>query len=108
MNEMWPALIQSTIEPPKTIAETVDRLVTVLDDEHKTVIAAMPEEDLFNLYFSLGLVLRNAFCFWGSKSPLQSLCNASSPDDISDKIIHALWQQLTHKSNYAEAKSLVS
>ena len=46
VNEIWPELIQKTIEPPQTITETVERLLTVLDDEHKVAIAAMPHEFL--------------------------------------------------------------
>jgi hypothetical protein len=68
MNEIWPELIQKTIEPPKTITETVDRLLTVLDREHKAAIAAMPQEELINLHFSLGMAIRNAFGFWDSQS----------------------------------------
>jgi hypothetical protein len=64
LNEIWPELIQKSIAPPKTIAETVNRLITVLDDEHKIVIAAMPEKDLVNLHFSLGSAIRNEFGFW--------------------------------------------
>jgi hypothetical protein len=98
LNEIWPELIQKTIEPPKTISETVDRLITVLDDEHKIVIAAMKEEDLVNLHFSLGSAIRNAFGFWDPGSPLLISCNQVSPDDVSDQIIHELWKRLTQNS----------
>jgi hypothetical protein len=94
VNEIWPELIQKTIEPPKTITETVDRLLTVLDDEHKVAIAAMPQEELINLHFSLGMAIRNAFGFWDSQSPLLNSCEPMHPDDISDQIIHELWQRL--------------
>jgi hypothetical protein len=94
VNEIWPELIQKTIEPPKTITETVDRLLTVLDDEHKVAIAAMPQEELINLHFSLGMAIRNAFGFWDSQSPLLNSCKPSHPEDISDQIIHELWQRL--------------
>jgi hypothetical protein len=94
VNEIWPELIQKTIEPPKTITETVDRLLTVLDPEHKVAIAAMPQEELINLYFSLGMAIRNAFGFWDSQSPLLNSSEPMHPDDISDQIIHELWQRL--------------
>ncbi len=100
MNEIWPELIQKTIEPPKTITETVDRLLTVLDDEHKVAIAAMPQEELINLHFSLGMAIRNAFGFWDSKSPLLNSCMPMHPEDISDQIIHELWQRLNRKPEY--------
>ena len=98
LNEIWPELIQKSIEPPKTIAETVDRLITVLDDEHKVVIATMPEEDLVNLHFSLGAAIRNAFGFWDPRSQLLISCNQLSPDDVSDQVIHELWKRLNQKS----------
>lgn len=98
MDEIWPELIQRTIEPSKTITETVDRLVTVLDDEHKVAIAAMQEEDLVNLHFSLGSAIRNAFGFWDPGSPLLTSCNAMSPDDVSDQVILELWKRLNQKS----------
>ena len=92
--EIWPELIQKSIDPPTTIAETVDRLMDVLDEEHKIVIAAMPEEDLVNLHFSLGAAIRNAFGFWDPGSPLLISCNQISPDDVSDRVIHELWKRL--------------
>jgi len=100
VNEIWPEFIQKTIEPPKTITETVDRLFTVLDFEHKVAIAAMPQEELINLHFSLGLAIRNAFEFWDSKSPLLNSCKPTHSDNISDQIIHELWQRLIHTSEY--------
>ena len=108
VNEIWPDLIQKTIEPPKTITETVDRLLTVLDDEHKAAIAAMPQEELINLHFSLGMAIRNAFGFWDSNSPLLNSCEPMHPDDISDQIIHELWQRLTQTSWHRAISDTVS
>jgi hypothetical protein len=98
VDEIWPELIQRTIEPPKTIAETVDRLVTVLEAEHKLVIAAMPEEDLDDLHFSLGSAIRNAFGFWDPQSPLLVSCEPMHPDDVSDQVIIELWKRLNQKT----------
>jgi hypothetical protein len=108
MNEIWPEFIQKTIEPPKTITETVDRLLTVLDPEHKAAIAAMPQEELINLHFSLGMAIRNAFGFWDSQSPLLSSYGSMHPDDISDQIIHELWQRLIETSGYRTFSDTVS
>jgi hypothetical protein len=100
VNEIWPELIQKSLEPPKTITETVDRLLIVLDQEHKVAIAAMPEEELINLHFSLGLAIRNAFGFWYANSPWLKACQSMNPDDISDQIIHELWQRLNQTTEY--------
>lgn len=97
MIEIWPELIQKMNEPPKTIAETVDRLLTVLDEEHKIAIAAMPEKELINLNFSLGLVIRNAIIFWNSQRPLLNISSTMTPDDMSDQIVFELWQRLSKK-----------
>lgn len=98
MNEIWPELIQSTNEPPKTIDETVERLLMVLDYDHKLVIAAMPEKDLIDLYFSLGLAIRNAFSYWDSRSPSLMSNEAIHRDAISEQIIFELWKRLNQKS----------
>jgi hypothetical protein len=108
VNEIWPELIQKTIEPPKTITETVDRLVSVLDDEHKVAIAAMPQEELINLHFSLGFAISNAFGFWDSQSPLLNSCKPVHPDDISDQIIYELWQRLNQTTKYPVLKDTFS
>lgn len=79
MNEIWPELIQRATAPPKTISETVYRLVAVLEDEHKAAIAAMPKGDLYDLNFSLGSAIRNAFGFWDKESPLLAKCAAINP-----------------------------
>ena len=38
---------------PETVEEAVDRLMVILDDERKDSITVMPEENLFDLHFSL-------------------------------------------------------
>lgn len=94
MKEIWPELVQRASVPPKYIAETVDRLVTVLDVEHKLVIAAMTEENLVDLHFSLVSAIRNAFSFWEPGNPLLASCKAMNPDDISEQVILELWKRL--------------
>ena len=108
VNEIWPELIQKSIEPPQTLTETVERLLTVLDDEHKVAIAAMPQEELINLYFSLGMAIRNAFGFWNSKSPWLNFCKPRHSDDMSDQIIYELWQTLNQTSQYRTLNDTLS
>ncbi len=98
MNEIWPELIQRAIEPPKNLTETVDRLVTVLDEEHKIVIAAMSQEDLDDLHFSLGSAIRNAVGFWESRNSITASCGATDPDDVSDQVVLELWKRLNQKT----------
>ncbi|MBE0435806.1 MAG: hypothetical protein IBX56_08390, partial [Methylomicrobium sp.] len=62
--------------------------------EEKFEIAVMPEKDLFNLHFGLGLAIRNAFRLHESGSKLLSSCGTSHPDDASGVIILNLWRKL--------------
>jgi len=91
----WTAFLKDSLETPKTLYEAVDRLMAVLDDEHKLIIAAMQEDALIELHFSLGTDIRNAFGLHGHDSQLlKSLGSFVHPDDVSMVIIHALWTKL--------------
>jgi Domain of unknown function (DUF6794) len=81
---------------PDTIAEAVDRLLMVLSDEQKLVIAVMDEEDLIDLHFGLGTSIRNAFRLHDPESKLLASCGTVHPDDASGVIIKELWNQLKH------------
>jgi len=92
----WTAFLKDSLETPKTVDDAVDRLMAVLDDEHKLFIAAMQEEDLINLHFSLGTDIRNSFCLHDKNSQLlKSLGLFVHPDDVSMIIIQVLWKKLT-------------
>jgi len=94
----WTAFLKDSLETPKTVDDAVDRLMAVLDDEHKLFIAAMQEEDLINLHFSLGTDIRNAFRLHDQNSPLlKSLGLFVHPDDASMLVINALWRSLQIK-----------
>jgi hypothetical protein len=47
--------LQDNFRFPETVDEAVERLMSVLEDEHKTVLAIMQEKDLIDLHFSLHL-----------------------------------------------------
>jgi len=91
----WTAFLKDSLEPPKTVDEAVDRLMTVLDDEHKLIVASMQEDELIDLHFSLGTDIRNSFGLHNENSPLlKSLGLFVHPDDASMVIINALWKKL--------------
>lgn len=94
MTKSWPELIQSNIRPPETVVEAIDRLMIILDDEHKETIAAMHEDDLVDLHFGLGLAIRNAFKLHESDSKLLADCGVAHPDDAAGTIIGELWRAL--------------
>jgi hypothetical protein len=83
---------------PETVDEAVERLMSVLEDEHKAVLAFMQEEDLIDFHFSLGLAIRNAFGLHVPWSKLLASCGVVHPDDASGVIIQALWRQLRASS----------
>jgi len=91
----WTAFLKDNLESPKTVDEAVGRLMAVLDNEHKFIIAAMQEDDLIDLHFSLGTDIRNSFGLYNENSPLlKSVGLFVHPDDTSMVIIHALWEKL--------------
>jgi hypothetical protein len=61
LTKNWTGNFQQNIRTPETVAEAIDQLLMVLDSEQKATIAAMRQEDLVNLHFSLGMAIRNAF-----------------------------------------------
>ncbi len=92
MTKNWSDIFQQ----PETVDEAVDRLIMVLDDEHKDALVAMPEEDLTDLRFSFGLAIRKAFKLYEPGSKLLASCGAVHPDDASGVIINELWLRLKY------------
>jgi hypothetical protein len=90
----WTNLIRQNIQHPKSVAEAVDRLMTILDNEQKATIGAVSENDLIELHFGLGLAIRNGFGLHDQGSELLASCGAVNPDDASATIIKALWYQI--------------
>jgi hypothetical protein len=90
----WPALFQQHAKPPETVDKAVDQLVVILDGEQKATLAAMREEDLIDLHFSLGMAIRNAFRLHEPGSQLLASCGVAQPDDASEVIIRELWKKL--------------
>jgi len=92
----WSNQLDNIIKVPKTVDESVDRLMTVLDDEHKLIVASMQEDELIDLHFSLGTDIRNSFDLHDKNSPLlKSLGVFVHPDDVAMVVIHSLWAKLT-------------
>jgi len=91
----WSNQLDNITRTPKTVDEAVNRLVNVLDNEHKQAIATMLEDDLIELHFSLGIEIRNAFGLHDKNSPLlKSLGVFVHPDDASMVVIHVLWEKI--------------
>jgi len=86
-------------EPPKTVEETVDRLVAEMPLKDKTSLANMEEADLVELHFSLGIYVRNKFLYPRNEKLLES-CRQKGMDkylhwdQASLVIIKELWRRL--------------
>ena len=86
-------------EPPKTVEETVDRLVAEMPLKDKTSLANMEEADLVELHFSLGIYVRNKFLYPRNEKLLES-CRQKAMDkylhwdQASLVIIKELWRRL--------------
>ena len=93
MAKNWSDLKLALSSPPLTVDEAVERLLFALKDEDKLAIAAMEEEYLYDLHFTLGLAIRNAWLH-KPESQLLASCGTSHPDDASSIIIGALWRTL--------------
>jgi hypothetical protein len=89
---------------PKTVDETVDRLVVEMALKDKTTLANMEETDLIALHFSLGIYVRNNYLYPGNNKLLES-CRQKAMDkslhwdQASMVIIKELWKRLkeSHK-----------
>ena len=81
---------------PETVDEAVERLITLLEDRHKMLLTIMREDELTDLHFGLGLSIRNSFGLHDADSKLLRDCGVDNPDDASEVIIKALWNQLKH------------
>lgn len=94
MTKNWTDNFQQNFQLPETVDEAVDRLMMIMEDEYKQSIAAMPEYDLLDLHFTLGMAIRNAFGLHAPGSKLLTNCGVTHPDDASGVIIRQLWKKL--------------
>ena len=85
---------------PETVDEVIDRLMTVLESEHKATIATIQEEDLIDLHFSLGRAIRNAFRLHKPQSKLLTSCDVVNPDDASGVLIKKLWMKIKIETDH--------
>ncbi|OAI10766.1 hypothetical protein A1359_16060 [Methylomonas lenta] len=93
MAKNWSDLKLELSQPPCSIDQAVERLLLVLNDKNKLVIAALPAENLCDLYHTIGMAIKNAWLHKPDNQLLAS-CGTSQPDDASSVIISELWQAL--------------
>jgi hypothetical protein len=90
---------------PKTVDETVEKLIAKLSSRDCTIIANMQKNDLVTLQSNLGRYVGSEFGIWTGNWELLESCKVVSddpdlhPDFAPNEIIYELWERLqeTHK-----------
>jgi hypothetical protein len=109
----WPSVLSEEIATlPSTVVEAVDRLLSILPDREKALIATLPRERMFHFQFILGLDIGYTFGLWGCNEGLLEDCltwssrefedpdwepwlyGTAHPDDASRTILEVLWDRL--------------
>ena len=98
MTKNWTSVLTLQSQIPSTLEDAVTQLLMILDNEQKSELTSMKEEELFDLHFTLGLAIRNAFKLHQLDSPLHFACATIHPDDASSVILTKLWQVLQLKA----------
>jgi hypothetical protein len=86
---------QAIIKTPESVTDAVDFLMRILTDEQKNEISALREDELFDLHFTLGMAIRNAFGLHDLDSKLLADCGTKHPDDGGMGVVNRLWDKLT-------------
>src|SRR5512143_1032332 len=92
------------MKKPEAVDEAVDRLMSEMKLQALMKLAKMPEDDLVNLHFTVGMWIRNNFVYPRNDKLLQS-CREVSRDkylhfaQLHMVVIRELWKKLqeTHK-----------
>jgi hypothetical protein len=79
---------------PRSLQAAVDQLLADLDAESLQRLREMPEEDLCQLHFDLGMGIRNGFGLWAGNRELLAECGTDDADVASGVIVGRLWQQV--------------
>lgn len=86
---------------PRTVSESVNRLIDTLPDDVQDGIVSEEEAALVKYHQSLGMHIRNQHGLWGGNLRLKlSICRLDSlfhADYASGYIIHALWKELRER-----------
>ena len=85
-------------EIPSSVDDALDVLADIIPEGDLARIAAMDDEELSSLHFTLGAAIRNQFGLWDSDSPLLANLVARignvHPDDASIELIRLLRHRL--------------
>jgi hypothetical protein len=84
----------------KTLKEVLDKIVSEMPLPDKMYIRGTKEKDLIQFHSNIGRQIRNTFNLWQGNPELlkdMGLPEDKHPDDVSQKIIEALWKRLQNE-----------
>jgi hypothetical protein len=92
---------------PKTLEEAVDNIISTMPKKDAPIIMETPREELSKFHHNWGQGIRNAFGLWkGNPELINSVCGEEChPDDVSMKIIEAVWDNLHNKAQKKDTKN---
>jgi hypothetical protein len=91
----WSDIILKNSLHPKTVDETVELLINILEDKDMIQLADINTDKLIDLHYGLGLSIRNGFGLYDAHSKqLLHDCGSDNADDASPSIIKALSARL--------------
>jgi hypothetical protein len=81
---------------PTTVAEAIQHLLSLLDEENRAALKAIPRNRLIQLHHGYGTGIRNSLGLWGQNKALRSDPEIAHmhPDDASIYIIEQMWDFL--------------
>jgi hypothetical protein len=84
---------------PETLEEAVESVISILSEEDRNSLKNIRKEDLIELHFSLGLLIRNNLGLWGDNKKLLETDDFKDahPDNISSVIMKDVWDKLNEK-----------
>lgn len=96
MTNNWSEILAQNFREPETVDVAVNRLMMILEGEHKVALATMQKEELVDLQISLGIAIQNAFRLGNPGSKLLASCGVEHADDASGVVIQKLWTKLKY------------
>ncbi|MGC1454559.1 MAG: DUF6794 domain-containing protein [Nitrospirota bacterium] len=79
---------------PTTVKDAVARLLSEMNTKNMMIIRSARKENLIDVYFAMGMEIRNSCGLWAGNTALLKDTNAIDPDGASMVIIEALWKEL--------------
>lgn len=78
-------ILQKLPDPPKTVNEAVERLISDLDFKSRVKIANMDLDDLVNLYPNLVVYFKNTFGLWPGNTELLESCRSLCKEPVQNE-----------------------